>query len=423
MEEKNILLPTEKQMEWADCEVGVIIHLDLQTFDPAYNAQPFDNSGAKIFNPDMLDTDQWIKVAADGGAKYAVLTAKHGTGFTLFPSAVNAFSIANSPYKNGKGDVVADFVASCKKHGVRPGVYYNTNVNNYYGAKRGISADGDAERTALYYKAVMRQLEELWSGYGEFFEIWFDGGCLPPEQGGPDIVSLLEKYQPNAITFQSPPFVPNGIRWVGNERATAEFDCWATVGSSRDSFDGLTEKVRSGDPYGEIWRAAEADTPGRKAKISYAGGWIWHECEEHTVFSADELFDMYLNSVGRNCNLLVGMGIDRHGLCPTPDAEALRGRGRLVIEHLGTPIASYEGKMSETEYRLSVSDGRKARYLVVMEDISKGERILDFSLDCGISGHCIGHKRIIPLPDGITEVTFKINKAKSTPMLRGLWLY
>ncbi|MBE6668183.1 MAG: hypothetical protein E7607_07745 [Ruminococcaceae bacterium] len=423
MEDKAILLPSERQVEWADCEIGVIIHLDLQTFDPNYDAKPYDSSPVKLFDPDTLDTDQWIRIAAEGGAKYAVLTAKHGTGFTLFPSTANNFSISNAPYMNGKGDVVASFVASCKKYGVRPGIYYNTSVNNYYGIKRGVSKDGNEENTKAYGRAVLRQLEELYGNYGEFFEIWFDGGCLPPEQGGPDIVPLLKKYQPNAITFQSPPFVPNGIRWVGNERATAEFDCWSTVGYSRDSFDGITETVRSGDPYGEIWRAAEADTPGRDAKASYAGGWIWRAGEDHTVFSAEELFDKYLNSVGRNCNLLIGMVIDRHGLCPTADADALRGLGRLVSEHFGSPVATYEGDMTKTEYHLKVSDGRSARYLVVMEDIAKGERILDFSLDCGISGHCIGHKRIIRLPEGTSEVRFKINDAKDTPILRGIWLF
>lgn len=424
-EKKNLVIPTSKQTEWADCEIGVIIHLDLQVFDSQYKEHYLmdDSSGVALFDPDALNTDQWIESAAKAGAKYAVLTAKHGTGFTLFPSSANDFSIANTPYLNGKGDVVASFIASCKKYGVRPGFYYNTSYNWYYGIKGGLPTDGETQRLENYNRVVLRQLEELWSRYGELFEIWFDGGCLPPEKGGPDLLPLLQKYQPNTITFQSPPTVPNGIRWVGNERAAAEFDCWATVDASRDSFDGITETVRSGNPWGEIWRAAEADTPGREAKRSFEGGWLWREGEEHTVFSAEELFEKYLHSVGRNCNLLIGMVIDRHGLCPQADAEALRGLGERVLEAFGTPLAQYEGDLNETEYHLSVPKGKEARYLVVMEDISQGERILRFRLDCDIMGHSVGHKRIIPLPKGLSEVTFTVEECKATPALRSLMLY
>ena len=423
--EKNILIPTEKQIEWADCEIGVIIHLDLQVFDPKYKEKHphFDRSGISLFDPDALDTDQWLEAAAKAGAKYALLTAKHGTGFTLFPSSANNFSIADTPYLNGKGDVVAAFIDSCKKYGIRPALYYSTSYNWYYGIQCGKSTDGDMAKTAAYNKIVLQQLEELWSRYGDIFEIWFDGGCLPVEKGGPDLLPLLYKYQPNAITFQSPPNVPNGIRWVGNERATAEFDCWATVDSSPYSFDGLTENVRSGNPWGEIWRAAEADTPGRAAHRSFEGGWIWREGEDDTVFSSDELFEMYLNSVGRNCNLLIGMVIDKHGLCPLPDAEALQGLGKRISDAFGTPLAQYDGDIHATEYKLSAPDGKTARYLVVMEDISYGERILSFSLDCGIRGCCIGHKRIITLPEGTKEVTFTVEDSKDTVHLRGMWLY
>ncbi|MBR2383439.1 MAG: alpha-L-fucosidase, partial [Anaerotignum sp.] len=182
MTQKEILVPTQKQIEWADCEIGVIIHLDLQVFDPFYkDSHPaFDRSGITLFDPDALDTDQWIESTAKAGAKYALLTAKHGTGFTLFPSSANHFSIADTPYQNGKGDVVAAFITSCKKYGVRPGLYYNTSYNWYYGVEGGVSKDGDRTKTEAYSRVVLQQLEELWSRYGDIFEIWFDGGCLPP---------------------------------------------------------------------------------------------------------------------------------------------------------------------------------------------------------------------------------------------------
>jgi alpha-L-fucosidase len=417
---RTIVLPSEKQVAWADCEFGALIHLDLQVFDPGYydHYVPYNTAAAALFNPDRLDTDQWIETLAKAGGKYAILTTKHGTGFTLFPSKANDFTISNTPYLDGKGDVVASFVASCKKYGVRPGLYYHTGVNDYYAVRGLKSLEGNEEKAKTYNRVVLQQLEELWSRYGEMFEIWFDGGCIPPELGGPDIVPLLKKYQPNAITFQSPPSVPHGIRWVGNERATAESDCWATVDFSWDSYDGITESKRSGNPWGDLWRAAEADSAGRDK-----GGWMWEPGKDDTVYPPEKLFEMYLNSVGRNCNFLLGMVIDNHGLFPKADADAMLRFGEMVSEAFGTPLSQYTGDMHQTEYKLSVTGEKDAKYLVVMEDITQGERVLKFRLDCGIEGHCVGHKRIVELPEGTREVTFTIEESKDTPALRSICLY
>jgi len=422
--DKKIVVPTARQIEWADCEVGVLIHFDLEVYAPHYFEQypPHDRSGLKLFNPDNLDTDQWIETAVKAGAKYALLTARHGTGFTLFPSTANDFSIADTPYQNGKGDIVASFVASCKKYGVRPGFYYNTGASHYHGFAGGLPTDGDRTKLEAYNRTVLQQVEELWSRYGELFEIWFDGGCLPPEQGGPDIVPLLRKYQPNAITYQSPPTVPNGIRWVGNEEARAEKNTWSTMEYSVDSFDGVSEVIRAGDPWGEIWRGVEADIPIRRARTSYSYGWIWREGEDHAVYSPEDLFDTYLLSVGRNCNLLIGMVIDEHGLCPQADVDAFTGFGKLVKERLGTPLAEYKGDLHAMEYHLSAPEGKEAKYVVVMEDISQGERVLEYNI-AGHKRQSIGHKRIEPIPDGFKEVTITIQKCKDTPALKGIWLY
>jgi alpha-L-fucosidase len=128
---RDIARPSPKQLEWADCEVGVIIHLDLQVFEPSYRfrKQWGYHPPASIFNPKALNTDQWIEVAKEMGAKYAVLVVKHCSGICLWPSKASDYNIKNNPYKNGEGDVFREFITSCKKFGIRPGVYYSTICN------------------------------------------------------------------------------------------------------------------------------------------------------------------------------------------------------------------------------------------------------------------------------------------------------
>lgn len=421
----EIIKPTAIMQKWADAEIGVIIHLDLQVFDSEYKTKYGlkDSSGLSLFNPEALDTDQWIKSAKAAGATYAILTAKHGTGFTLHPSDANDYHVGNTPYKNGSGDVVAEFIASCKKYGIKPGLYYSTSYNWYYQVFGGRAKSGSEADQKEYNDIVIKQVTELWSRYGELFEIWFDGGCLPPEDGGPDLVPILNKYQPNAVTFQSPAGIDNGIRWCGNERAEASYDCWATVMGTPEAFDGLSEHDQSGNAYGDLWRPAESDTPGRIASKSFEGGWIWKKGEDHAVFKAEELFEKYISSVGRNTNLLIGVVIDNRGLVPDADKKELEELGNLIKEQFGTPVATYSKNLSELKYTLKTKDGIFAKYLVVMEDISEGERVTKFHLDCGIEGKCIGHKRIIPLPESTSEVTLYIDEFKDTPKLRKIELY
>jgi alpha-L-fucosidase len=204
MDEKIIAVPTKEQIEWSSCELGAILHLDIEVFEPEYHFREqwgyVPDSG--IFNPKSLNTDQWVKTASDAGIKYIVLVAKHCSGFCLWPTKEHAYSIKNTPYKNGKGDIVTEFVTSCKKYNVRPGLYYSTSTNAYLNVDNpGTVRSGNNEEQKRYNEIVEHQLRELWSAYGEFFEIWFDGGCLPVEKGGPDILPLLNRYQPNAVLF------------------------------------------------------------------------------------------------------------------------------------------------------------------------------------------------------------------------------
>lgn len=173
------ILPTKAQLKWADAEIGVMYHLDMQVFEPTYEFRKDWNYQPDVskFNPKELDTDQWIKSAKAAGATYAVLVAKHCSGFSLWPTKAHEYSVKNSPWKNGQGDIVKDFIASCKKYGVRPGLYASASVNAFLRVNNpGRVLSGNAADQENYKEVVRTQLTELWSQYGELFEIWFDGG-------------------------------------------------------------------------------------------------------------------------------------------------------------------------------------------------------------------------------------------------------
>jgi len=410
----GIPLPTKAQRIWADLEIGVIIHLDVQTFVPEYKfrRQWGYSPPAEVFAPMELDTDQWIHSAKAAGAKYAVLVAKHCSGFSLWPTDAHDYSIKQSPWKNGAGDIVGDFFASCEKYGLKPGLYYSASCNAFYNVDNpGTVRDGGPEAQERYNRMVLAQLTELWTRYGDVFEIWFDGGCLPVERGGPDIAPLLHQLQPNAVVFQGPPGTKSLLRWVGNERGVAPKDCFAAVGDQ--------------------WVPAESDFPNRYALKAFQGGWFWRAGEDRALRSPEALFKTYLTSAGRNTNMLIGMVIDNRGLVPDADAAVFARFGDRMANTFGAPVASLEpddlrSAPDAHKYRLALPENASPRYLVMEEDIAFGERVQGYRVMAGgktIKGKCVGHKRILALPPGTKEVVLEITRAKAEPVLKRLAVY
>ncbi|MDR1814749.1 MAG: alpha-L-fucosidase, partial [Tannerella sp.] len=160
--ETYIVTPSPSQLAWAESEIGLMLHLDMNMYEP----ETFRYEDAStlpslsLFNPTQLNTDQWLQAAVSLGAKYAVLIAKHGTGFTLWPTEANDYHVGKTPWRDGKGDIVADFIASCKKYGIKPGVYYNTGANTLYGAQYTRMSDS---AQFVYNNVVIKQLTELWT--------------------------------------------------------------------------------------------------------------------------------------------------------------------------------------------------------------------------------------------------------------------
>ncbi len=399
-----VAVPSERILRWQDLELGVLIHYVMDIYKPDCHQK--QKAIAKeippsSINPSRLDPEQWVRAAYKMGAKYAILVAKHGTGFALWPTDVNDYSCKYMPWKDGKGDIVGEFIAACKKYGLLPGLYYHPTCNGYYGIDNGVKYDYKGEMYQNYVHCVERQVEELWSRYGELFEIWFDGGTIPPEEGGPDLIPLLNKYQPNAICFQGPKDWPHNTRWVGNEDGLAPADCWAATNAGEARYDGSIpdEQAGVGDPDGKYYWPAETDMPNRD-HAAFGGGWGWGANEKDHVFSPEYLLDCYVRSVGRNSNLLVGMAISTDG--DFEDEEQFVRFGQLLMKTFGTPEILLEKPLSAEGRIMITSDGKTPMaYLSVRENIERGQHIRAFRIFADgheiAAGHCIGHRRIVPL--------------------------
>ncbi len=432
----NIQKPTPEQLVWQDMELGVIIHYCMEIYNPdckhTMDAAVAEEIPPEKINPANLDVDQWMRAAKELGARYAVLVANHGTGFSLWPTAENDYCTRSLAWKNGKGDICHDFIDACRKYDIKPGFYYSTGWNGYYDIDDNkMRGQYQSPKYQEYVRHVEAQVKELWTEYGELFEIWFDGGVLAPQDGGPDLVPLLKKYQPQAMCFQGPRDHRNNLRWVGNENGLAPENCWATTNAGEASFDGTIndEKAGIGDPDGIYYWPAETDMPNRRHN-GFGAGWFWRAGEEDTVLSPEELLDCYIRSVGRNSNLLLGMGISTDG--DFKDEEQFIAFGNLIRETFGTPLAIDEHPTS-LSCKLTVPYGKTAKYLVVREDITEGQHIRAFVVKSGdieiYHSNCVGHKRIIPLdglkgydPAGET-IEFIITQTAGIAKLRDVAIY
>jgi alpha-L-fucosidase len=421
--------PSKAQVKWADSEVGVLIHFDLQVFEPSYHFRKDWNyhPDLSIFNPKELDTDQWIKASKAAGATYAVLVAKHCSGFSLWPTKAHSYSVKNTPWRNGKGDIVKDFIASCKKYGLKPGIYASASANGYCKVENpGLVKSGNPEEQEKYKEVVRTQLTELWSQYGKLFEVWFDGGVLPPEKGGVDIPALFKKYQPNAIAFQGPFGYQNNIRWVGNEDGVAPYPCWSTADSTTSATGVVEIKGLNGNPNGKYWCPGESDFPLRW-NTAFQGGWFWKKGEDDKIFTVKQLMDKYDKSVGRNTNMLIGVVVDNRGLVPDADVKRLGEFGEATRNRFSKAVGESHG--AGNEFIITFPHPQKVNCVVISEDIAKGERVRKYILEgeqdhhwIKISeGQSIGHKRIEVINDGtFSAIKLEIVLSERRPQIKNM---
>lgn len=229
----EIIVPKPHQLKWHEAEMGAVFHYDLHVFDGIRYGQgnnrisPIEDYN--IFNPTQLDTDQWIQAAKAAGCKFAVLTATHETGFGLWQSDVNPYCLKAVKWRDGKGDIVRDFVNSCRKYGIQPGIYVGIRWNSLLGIHNfKVADDGEfaANRQAWYKRFCEKMVEELCTRYGDLYMIWFDGGADDPRGDGPDVEPIVNKYQPNCLFYHN--IDRADFRWGGSETGTVGYPCWST---------------------------------------------------------------------------------------------------------------------------------------------------------------------------------------------------
>jgi alpha-L-fucosidase len=412
VKQNKIPVPNMRQLAWQQAEIGAIISYDLHVFDGKNYMQgknritPMDDYN--IFNPKKLDTDQWIKAVKDAGYTFAILTATHETGFALYQSDVNPYCMKALKYQDGKGDIVRDFVNSCRKYGIKPGIYLGIRWNSLLGV-HDFKINGTGEfrdqRQRWYNRMVEGMVKEICTRYGDWFEIWFDGGADSPANGAPDVLPIVQQYQPNCLFYHNRQLAE--ARWGGSESGIVSYPCWATfpypstgAGESAQAnvYKNNFQLLKEGDANGAYWMPAMSDAPLR----GYNGRheWFWEPGDEAHIFPLQHLVDMYYKSVGRNSTLIVGLTPDADGLMPEPDVQRLKEFGDEIRKRFATPIASTSG--SGKSFMLALKEMKPVSDIVIMEDIAHGERVRKFTLEqktksgwkMMFEGSCIGHKFI-----------------------------
>jgi len=425
-------LPNERQIAWQEAELGAVFHYDLHVFDgEKYNqhsnrVNPVNDY--QVFNPQSLDTDQWIKAIKDAGFTFAILTATHETGFALYQSEVNPYCMKALNYRDGKGDIVRDFVNSCRKYGIKPGIYLGIRWNSFLGV-HDFKVDGTGDfrenRQRWYNEMVEGMVKEVCTNYGELFEIWFDGGADHPDNGAPDVLPIVLKYQPNCLFYHNKQLAE--VRWGGSESGTVPYPCWATFPNfyshAGDTQKERMELLKHGDPDGNYWMPAMSDAPLR----GYNGRheWFWEPEDEAHVFPLENLIDMYYKSVGRNSTLIMGLTPDPDGLLPEVDVARLKEWGAEIRRRFTNPIASESGGGQTLEMELNPS--AVINHVVIREDIRKGERIRKYVVEIETkkgwqticSGESIGHKRIQTFDDvKCSKVRLRIVECDGVPQVK-----
>lgn len=362
---------SKKQLEFLDWEFGVFFHFGIRSFFPGHKDWDGKEMPMEAFNPTELDCENWLKTAKAGGATYAILTCKHHDGFALWPTKYSEYSVAGSRWKDGRGDVVREFVDACRKVGLKVGLYYSPAQWGKYA----ISFKNAKE----YDEYFINQIRELLTGYGKIDYLWFDGcGSEGHEYDKPRIVKAIKEYQPDILTFCDPEWNP-GVRWIGNEDGYASLNNPLVV-SSTDFSELSTEEQKLSSA---MFLPAECDCKIRNT-------WFYDDNEE-TLKSVDELFGMYEMSVGHGSNFLLNIGPDNRGLLPEADAERFLALGKRIRASYGQPLdfsaPVKEGdtyiithkEMDEPSWEMP-TENHLSNTIVISEDLTNGQKISSFSV-------------------------------------------
>jgi alpha-L-fucosidase len=448
-------VPNENQMRWQEMEYYAFVHFSLNTYtDQSWG---YGNESVKLFNPEKADCRQWARICKEAGMKGIIITAKHHCGFCLWPSKYTEYSVKNSPWKNGKGDMVREMADACKEYGLKFGVYLSPWDRNHpdYGKPEYIT----------YFR---NQLTELLTNYGPVFEVWFDGA-----NGGSgwygganetrtidrttyydwkNTYALIRKLQPNIVIWNDGGD-RGDLRWVGTESGFVGETNWSLLNNTGEVDWGM---LHFGLENGNSWVPAEVNTSIRPE-------WFYHPSENDKVKTVPQLMDLYYNSIGRNGSLLLNFPIDLNGLIPATDEKAALDMAKAVKETFAQNLAenknasatNVRGNAKEFGAAMAL-DGNKDTYwatddkvktaslttdfdkptlinrFLVQEYIRLGQRVKAFTIEAMVDGNwkelargtTIGYKRILRFPSvEATKVRLNITDSKSCPVISNIGIY
>lgn len=365
---------TEKQKNFLELEFGVFFHFGIRTFYEGHQDWDMKEMPVEGFNPSELDCESWIKAIKDAGAKYAVLVCKHHDGFANWPSRYTDYSVANTPWKNGKGDVVDEYVKACRKHGIKVGLYYSP-------AQFG-SIKLNAEEYDDYF---INQISELLTSYGKIDYLWFDGcGSEGHQYNKNRIITEIRSLQPDILIFNM--WDPD-TAWCGNEAGYCDLPNY----NIRD-FEGEKRYL----PY-------ECDCRIRRS-------WFYSDEDKDTLKSLNALMGIYLYSVGRGANLLLNVAPDRRGLLPEEDIERLKEFGDEIRRRFENPLKTIKNPIVEDSSVSIIFDEQKPMSAVIIKESLEADNVID-EVDVSVSLHndeyeiyvgkafTVGHKLIFTFPE------------------------
>ena len=459
--------PSPRQLAIEQMEFYAFAHITVNTFtDKEWGDGTEPES---IFDPSGLDADQWVDALLAAGATGLIVTGKHHDGFCLWPSKYTEHSVKNSPFRNGRGDVLREVSDACRKGGIKFGVYLSPWDRNcpLYGQGK------------AYDDYFCAQLTELCTNYGELFSVWFDGACGEGPNGKKQVYdwnryySVIRELQPNACISICGP----DVRWCGNEAGDTRESEWSVIPTGFDTPDDVAEKSQKSDDAsfrkkkisemdrdlgsrelcsyasGFAWRPAETDT-------SIRPGWFYHASEDDKVRSTETLIDIWYRTVGGNSKLLLNIPPDRRGLFHETDVKRLRELGDYIRKTFKVNLAekaeisadkdngydlaenvrvdSYDSYYkpfdgdNEAALTFRFSHPQTVSHVVIKEHIPMSQRIERFVVeaktDSGYtevySGTTVGYKKIVKFSPIVSdEIRIRITDSRVCPIISFVGIY
>ena len=433
-------VPHPRQLKWQETEFYAFFHYGMNTYTGLEWGNGDENRAT--FAPTAAPNPrQWLEVAKQAGMRGGIAVVKHHDGFCLWPTETTDHNVTNSGNDFGRAtNIPRDFAAAAKELDMKYGFYISPWDRNskWYG-------------TDKYVKDVfLRQCAEL-AEYGtDQFEMWFDGanggtGYYGGEGGTrnidratyydvPNLRDSIHKVCPDCVMWG----VGGEARWIGNEAGWAGQTNW-----SPENRDYAPEgNGMYGSENGWFWLPGESDAKATNK------GWFYHDGE--APLSSERLFQMYLETVGRNATLILNIPPNKAGVLPDASVKSLVGMGDLVKARLTNDLAQ-KAKITASDTRTAgagrdykaenMADGDKntywatndgvtsatvtlewdepqtIHYVELMEHIAKGQRVKKFHIEVSEDGSSwtrrasnvetttVGYKRIIPL-NGSTSKSF-----------------